>query len=92
MTTTVGRQVRIYGRVQGVFYRQWTVNLARALGVSGWVRNASDGSVEAHLVGDDIAVAQMIEEMRRGPTQARVEDLKVEDVEPEDLAGFQVRH
>ena len=92
MTATVGRQVRIYGRVQGVFYRQWTVNLARVLGVAGWVRNASDGSVEAHLVGDEDAVAQMIEKMRRGPSQARVEDLRVENVEPEDVVGFQVRH
>lgn len=89
---TITRKVRIYGRVQGVFFRQWTVNQARALGVSGWVRNCPDGSVEAHLAGEEDAVARMIEAMRHGPSQARVEDMAVEIVEPEDISGFSVRH
>ena len=92
MTATVGRKVRIYGRVQGVFFRQWTVNQARTLGVSGWVRNASDGTVEAHLSGDEAAVARMIDAMRQGPSQARVEDVTVENIEPDDHSGFSVRH
>ena len=91
MAERVGRKVRIYGRVQGVFFRQWTVKLARALGVAGWVHNASDGSVEAHLAGGEAAVAEMVEQMRRGPPQARVDDLMVEQVEPEDVQGFSVR-
>ncbi|HEU5285409.1 MAG TPA: acylphosphatase [Sphingomicrobium sp.] len=91
MAEAVGRKVRIYGRVQGVFFRQWTVDRARSLGVAGWVRNASDGSVEAHLAGDQSAVAQLIEHMRRGPPQARVEDLTVETVEPEPVEGFSVK-
>jgi len=88
---TIGRKVRIFGRVQGVFFRQWTVKQARVLGVAGWVHNARDGSVEAHLAGDEGAVAQMIEHMRRGPPQARVEDVTVEPVEPEAAEGFSVR-
>ena len=91
MAEAIGRKVRIYGRVQGVFFRQWTVDRARSLGVAGWVRNASDGSVEAHLAGDEGAVAQLIEHMRRGPPQARVEDLTVETVEPEPVEGFSVK-
>jgi acylphosphatase len=87
----VGRRVHLYGRVQGVFFRQWAINQARALGVTGWVHNARDGSVEAHLAGDEGAVAQMIERMRRGPPQAHVEDLTIEEVEPEDVKGFSVR-
>ena len=71
----IGRKVRLYGRVQGVFFRQWTVDQARTLGVTGWVHNARDGSVEAHLAGDETAVAQMIERMRQGPAGAHVEDL-----------------
>ena len=82
----------MFGRVQGVFFRQWATNQARALGVSGWVRNAQDSSVEAHLIGDEGAVVQMIEAMRRGPSQALVEDLVVEVAEPEDVHGFSVRH
>ena len=87
----IGRKVRIYGRVQGVFFRQWTVHQARALGVAGWVHNAADGSVETHLAGDEGAVSQMIERMRTGPPQAHVEDLTVEEVEPEAIEGFSVR-
>ena len=89
---TIGRRVRIFGRVQGVFFRQWTVNQARTLGVSGWVRNAPDGTVEALVMGDERAVARMIEAMRRGPSQAQVDDLTAEAAEPEDVHGFSVRH
>ena len=89
---TVARKVRIYGRVQGVFFRQWTLNQARALGVAGWVRNAPDGTVEAQIYGDEEAVARMIAGMRQGPSQARVEDVAVEVIEPEEITGFSVRH
>ena len=89
---TISRKVRVYGRVQGVFFRQWAVNHARTLGISGWVRNAPDGTVEAHLSGDESAVARMIDAMRQGPSQARVEEVTVENIEPEDVNGFSVRH
>ena len=91
MAERVGRRVRLYGRVQGVFFRQWTVKLARALGVAGWVHNAPDGSVEAHLSGGEAAVAEMVGHMRRGPPQARVDDITVEQVEAEEVEGFSVR-
>ena len=90
--SAAARKVRAFGRVQGVFFRQWAVNQARALGVSGWVRNCPDGTVEAHLSGDETAIAKMIAAMRQGPSQARVEDLTVETVEPEEIGGFSVRH
>ena len=91
MAEPVGRKVRVYGRVQGVFFRQWTLKSARALGVSGWVHNAANGSVEAHLSGDEAAVLKLVEQMRNGPPQARVDDVTVEDVEPGDIQGFSVR-
>ena len=91
MPEIVGRKVRLYGRVQGVFFRQWTVKKATTLGVNGWVHNARDGSVEAHLAGDEAAVAQLIEHMRQGPPQARVHDVVVEPVEPETVEGFSVK-
>ncbi|HUE79156.1 MAG TPA: acylphosphatase [Sphingomicrobium sp.] len=91
MAERVGRKVRLYGRVQGVFYRQWTLNQARSLGVAGWVHNARDGSVEAHLEGEESAVAEMIARMKDGPAGAHVDDLTVEEVAPEAVEGFSVR-
>ena len=90
--TKIARMVKIFGRVQGVFFRQWTINQARAFGVAGWVRNAPDGTVEAQVEGDEGAVSKMIDGMRRGPSQARVEDLTVESIEPEGISGFTVRY
>jgi len=75
-------RLAITGRVQGVGYRDWAVAAGQRLGLSGWVRNRTDGSVEALVVGDDDAVGRMIEACRRGPTLARVDAV---DVEPVDL-------
>jgi acylphosphatase len=89
---TIARHVRVTGRVQGVFFRAWTKEQAQSLGVRGWVRNTPDGNVEAHVEGEDAAVEQMTERMRRGPSSARVEDIRTWDVEPCDFDGFEVRH
>ena len=78
----------IHGRVQGVFYRDWTVRNARELGLAGWVRNRSDGTVEAHLEGDDSAVQRMIAAMQAGPPRAQVERIEQREVEPQGLEGF----
>jgi len=75
-------RLAITGRVQGVGYRDWAVAAGQRLGLSGWVRNRTDGSVEALVVGDDEAVGRMIEACRHGPTLARVDAV---DVEPVDL-------
>jgi acylphosphatase len=91
MAEPVARKVQIYGRVQGVFFRQWAVNQARELGVAGWIRNRPDGSVEAHVIGTEPVVLQMIGRLRGGPSNARVEDFMVEDAEPEQVEGFAVR-
>ncbi len=65
-------RVVISGRVQGVWYRGWTVEAARARGLDGWVRNRRDGSVEAVFAGTPEAVAEMIAVCRQGPPMARV--------------------
>jgi acylphosphatase len=75
-------RLAITGRVQGVGYRDWALTTGRSLGVSGWVRNRSDGSVEALVVGEEAAVGAMIEACRHGPSLARVDSI---DVEPVDL-------
>ena len=88
----VGRNVHVTGHVQGVFFRAWTQGEARELGISGWVRNCPDGSVEAHLTGEEGDVARMIQRLQRGPSNARVEDVTVEDSEPETTGRFELRH
>jgi len=87
----VGRHLRISGRVQGVFFRQWTVEQARELGVSGWVRNCPDRSVEARLSGEEQAVFDLIERMRRGPSAAVVAQVRIDEAPPEEGGGFEVR-
>ncbi|WP_324809201.1 acylphosphatase [Sphingomonas sp. LY29] len=88
----VARHVIVTGRVQGIFFRAWTKQQADQLGVSGWVRNRSDGSVEAFLEGDETAVADLIERMRSGPSAARVDRLDEKAAEPSSDKGFSVRH
>jgi acylphosphatase len=75
-------RLTITGRVQGVGYRDWAIRTGQRLGLTGWVRNRSDGAVEALLVGDEKAVGQMIEACQRGPSLAQVDEI---DVEPVDL-------
>jgi len=87
----VARHVRVTGRVQGVFFRAWAQGQARELGVSGWIRNCPDGSVEAHLGGEEDCVDRMIARMRQGPTNAQVEDVEIEDVPAEGLGRFELR-
>ena len=75
-------RLSITGRVQGVGYRDWAMRTAERLGLTGWVRNRVDGSVEALVVGEDVAVGEMIEACRRGPRLAEVDAV---DVDPVDL-------
>lgn len=79
----VARQIRVSGRVQGVGYRASLQHEASRRGVSGWVRNRSDGTVEALLQGPQAAVEAVIAWARRGPPGARVEDLDDSAAEPD---------
>jgi acylphosphatase len=89
--SSVARRVVVHGRVQGVFFRETTRRRARASGVSGWVRNNDDGSVEAWFEGDPDDVEVMVDFARRGPEGAHVERVEVEDVPATGYAGFEVR-
>ena len=76
-------RVRITGRVQGVSFRAWTRRRAEAHGLSGWVRNLTNGGVEAVFSGPAAAVDAMVAECRRGPSLARVDSIEVvADAEP----------
>ncbi|WP_226663841.1 acylphosphatase [Alteriqipengyuania lutimaris] len=87
----VARHLILHGRVQGVFYRDWTVQTARSLGLAGWVRNLPDGTVEAHLEGEETALARMIEAMHDGPPRAAVDRIEQHDIPAEGFDRFE-RH
>lgn len=87
----IARRLVVHGRVQGVFYRDWTVENACGLGLVGWVTNCSDGTVAAHLEGEESAVLKLIERMRRGPAAAEVDRLEQADVPREGLSDFERR-
>jgi acylphosphatase len=81
-------RLRITGRVQGVWYRTWTVEAARRYGLDGWVRNRRDGSVEALLSGSDDQVEKMIAACRDGPPSAIVKTVEIEEADPPKVPGF----
>ena len=68
--------LRIVGRVQGVGFRESMHQQAQRLGITGWVRNCLDGTVEAVISGDETAVSAMLDWCRRGPPLARVEKVE----------------
>ena len=85
-------RVIVHGRVQGVAFRAATADEARRAGVAGWVRNRSDGAVEAAFEGVPSAVDALLAFVRRGPRAARVDRVEVGD---EPLAGdarFEIRY
>ena len=73
-------QARVYGRVQGVSYRVWARSEAIGLGLVGWVRNESDGSVTARMAGTDAAVSSMVQRLWMGPAGASVTRVDVEEL------------
>ena len=87
----ITRRLAIHGRVQGVFYRGWTVDTARRLGLDGWVRNRRDGSVEILVRGPEQAIEKLVERCREGPSAARVERIDVAEAEEAVGAGFESR-
>jgi len=77
-------KIFISGRVQGVLFRDFTQRRASSLGVTGWVKNLSDGRVEVLAEGEKDKIIELMENLKRGPRMARVEDL---DVEWEEYKG-----
>jgi acylphosphatase len=91
MTATSRVRVVVHGRVQGVFFRDTTRRHAQRHGVTGWVANRPDGTVEAVFEGAAEAVDAMIEAVSAGPRGASVERVERFDEEPEGLSAFDVR-
>jgi acylphosphatase len=89
--STVRYRLLISGRVQGVFFRESFRRQADERGMAGWVRNLSDGRVEAVLEGPPDQAETLVEWARHGPRQASVDQVSVQTEPPEGLTGFVVR-
>ncbi|MBU0971841.1 MAG: acylphosphatase [Proteobacteria bacterium] len=93
MSETIGIKVNISGRVQGVFFRAQTQKAARQLKLSGYVKNLSNGSVEAVFQGGQRAVSQMVEWCRKGSPGSRVDRVLTESAPPmPDCDSFEIRY
>lgn len=86
----IRRRVVVHGHVQGVFFRDTVRRRALAAGVTGWMRNNRDGTVEAVFEGDPSAVERLVDFCHEGPRSAVVERVDVTDEQPEGLTGFGV--
>ena len=86
----IRRRIVVHGLVQGVYFRDTTRRHARSAGVAGWVRNRTDGTVEAVFEGEAQAVERLVTLCREGPRGARVDHVEVSSEEPEGLRGFRV--
>jgi acylphosphatase len=82
--------LRVTGRVQGVYFRAWAADKAKARQLSGWVRNRRDGSVEALFHGAADQVAAMVELCRKGPPQAEVARIEINPSLDSPPSGFSI--
>jgi acylphosphatase len=85
------RRVIVHGQVQGVFFRETARRRAQTAGVTGWVANRPDGTVEGVFEGDRDAVERLVDFCREGPRGAHVDWVDVVAEEPEGVTGFEIR-
>ena len=84
------RRAVVKGRVQGVGFRWFAERVARELGVRGWVRNRSDGTVETLAEGDDSAVAAYLARLESGPRGSRVDGVVIEEAAESGFSRFEI--
>lgn len=86
------RHIKVFGLVQGVFFRVRAQELARKLKLTGWVRNCEDESVKIHAEGTEEALKELESWCHRGPPGAQVESVNVTEDKEEQLPTFEVVH
>ncbi len=86
------RRYRITGLVQGVFFRAETERKAQELGLTGWVRNIGDGSVDVWAEGDNVNLIALYTWLTKGPERAEVENVEEMEVEPRSYNSFSTVH
>jgi len=84
----IARRYRVTGIVQGVGYRYFARRVAETLGIAGWVRNLSDGSVEVYAIGNEEMLVRFESALRRGPHHATVHELLAEDASVDAAVTF----
>lgn len=84
----IARRAIVRGKVQGVWFRAWTIEQATEIGVDGWVRNRMDGSVEWVAVGTAEQIDELIARCHQGPSAARVDSVDVEETPGVVASGF----
>jgi acylphosphatase len=84
--------VRVSGRVQGVCYRAFTIDRAKALGVKGWVRNIPSGGVEAVLEGERKPVGELLKAMKSGPAGAIILGMEFSELECKGFEDFEIEY
>ncbi len=84
--------VRVSGRVQGVYYRAFTLERAKALGVKGWVRNVPGGGVEAFLEGERKQIGELLKAMKSGPTGAIILGMELSELEAKGYEDFEIEY
>jgi acylphosphatase len=87
----IRRRVVVQGHVQGVFFRETARRRAQTAGVTGWIANRPDGTVEGVFEGERDAVERLVDFCREGPRGARVDWVDVVAEEPESLSCFEIR-
>jgi acylphosphatase len=92
MDAQIARSVVVHGMVQGVGFRWATLDRAVALGIAGWVKNRSDGTVGCHVQGTPVRVREMLDWLATGPRFAEVTRLDVQEVEAGPYSSFDVRY
>lgn len=91
MNLKVCKRFVVAGMVQGVFYRGSAKDTARRLGLNGWVRNCSDGSVELVACGGLSALDELETWLWKGPPHAHVETVQQEEIVLQNFVGFEIR-
>ena len=84
--------VRVSGRVQGVYYRAYTRDRAKSLGINGWVRNIPGGGVEAVLEGERRQVGEMLKAMKSGPSGSVVLGMELSEIEAIGYNDFEIKY
>ncbi|HOK40343.1 MAG TPA: acylphosphatase [bacterium] len=84
--------IKVFGEVQGVGFRYFTVNVAKQLGVTGTVKNLFNGNVEIKARAEESVLNEFIKYIQKGPMLARVEKLDIQEINEQDFDGFKIRY
>jgi len=86
----VAKSIHCVGKVQGVYFRASTKEVARGLALTGWVKNQKDGSVMIHAEGDSLSIDQLIEWCKEGPAYAVVKSVETNEAKVEGFQSFDI--